>query len=142
MRWCPVRDCGSRCQDRQFVCTRHWRLMPEKVKFDIKALFNKYLQEEITLNQFMNTGHDVVSGQYEIEREGGHLVLFSCCRRCGAQTLLAHRDDGSGRVSLDEVHLGPLVVVGGIAVPAAGRGRQYTRFTEHFCVATVARGPV
>lgn len=138
MRRCPVRDCGLRCQDRQFVCARHWLLLPEPLKFDIRAIFNRYLAEEITLGVFLGDGAEIVERHYELESAEGGFVRFTPCARCGCEVLIAHRADRTGKITLEEEDAGGLVVIGGTAVFAAGRGRQYARFVEHVCVATVA----
>lgn len=153
MKKCPMRNCGVSIADRMFVCGLHWKRIPSPVKDEVIDVFNRYIADEVSLTELRSKTTQILADLQGLRPEEvgqqPKTLAIRCCRRCGRRTVLAECPDGSGRVELDELTAAAkaaagddsYVIIGCVAWPAAGKGRQYARFGPHRCVAAAATQP-
>lgn len=140
MNTCPIAGCSGKMEKTQLVCSVHWRKMPPPLRLRCQRVFNSYLDEQITMTQFRESGQAILAEWDSDEVPAGQLVRFTVCPTCGREVVSAVTSSDGLPVKVEGRADGPLCVFGGVVVSAGNLGPQYARFVAHKCkVATAAR---
>jgi len=146
MKTCPAPRCAAEISGRYFCCARHWKLLPNYTRDRLHAAYDDLKNEHASFQTVRELEYEAcVRMQWDPPEHLATATVVNgtaTCVCCGTVSLVAFSPDLNGAVHLDEVRNAAvkavekdrlLVVIGFVALPAAGHNGAYATFVEHTC---------